>query len=1020
MFVTDLRSRRKFLVDTGSAVSILPAGAFEKKTLQPSFDLLAANGSTIGTYGTVFSSINLHSSLELQWTFIVADVAEAILGMDFLHKNGFHLDLKRKQLLHQPSNTKIKGKPGMSSSIRVSRVQQPSAFHNLLDEFPELIQLDCGPNMMSGVEHHIETFGAPAYSKCRRLSPEKLAAAKDEFKLLLDQGVIRPSKSPWASPIHLVPKDSPDAAQWRICGDYRKLNAKTRPDKYTIPHMQEFHWGLHDRTIFSKIDLIRAYHQIPVARDDVEKTAVITPFGLFEYVKMSFGLKNAAQTMQRFMDNITRDLPFVTVYIDDILIASSTAKEHEHHLRQLFERLRKHGLRIHPAKCLLGVNQLDFLGHRISSSGISALPQKVEDMVKFPLPDTVRKMRQFLGVVNYYRRFLPAAASKLKLLTDMTRGCSRNSGRKLQWSDEARKTFEDIKEEMRNLISLAHPFPNAPTSLATDASATAVGAVLQQEINGETVPIAFFSKGLDPAQQRYSTYDRELIAIFLAIRHFSYFLDGRTFTVLTDHRPLTSAMTTNSQTLSPRVTRQLAFISQYDCQINHVRGEENSVADALSRSVFSLRLADPVTNYEEIATSQATCTELELFLNPLQKSALRLRPVQLQSSSMLWCDVSTGKQRPFIPVEHRLMIFNRFHSMSHPGIRATQRLLKRRVVWPGMSKDIRDWTRTCAACQRSKVIRHVRSPPGALPVPSCRFETVHVDIVGPLPPSRGQRYMLTCIDRFSRWVEAIPMQDSTAETTLRSFLAGWVARFGAPVNIITDRGVQFESALWREALKTLGTKRSRTTSYHPQSNGLIERVHRRLKEGFKTQPEKHSWADALPMILLYLHATPATDTNVSPAEYIYGEDLRLPGEYVSAELRPSIEHSLLAVLDHTKKLRAPDTRKQPHKVICMPRELQTADEVLVRVDAVKTGLENPYQGPYRVLRRQEKFFTLEKGGTPITVSIDRLKPFHRLPLARPTPDTPSRPVPTSHQVPREARQPYVTRAGRLSRPPGGR
>ena len=258
------------------------------------------------------------------------------------------------------------------------------------------------------------------------------------------------------------------------------------------------------------------------------------------------------------------------------------------------------------------------------------------------------------------------------------------------------------------------------------------------------------------------------------------------------------------------------------------------------------------------------------------------------------------------------------------------------------------------------MIRHVRSPPGALSVPSSRFETVHVDIVGTLLPSRGQRFILTCIDRFSRWVEAIPMEDSTAETTLRSFLAGWVARFGAPVNIITDRGVQFESALWREALKTLGTKRCRTTSYHPQSNGLIERVHRRLKEGFKTQPETHSWADALPMILLYLHVTPATDTNTSPAEYIYGEELRLPGEYVSADPRPSMEHSLLAVLDHTKKLKAPDTRKQPQETIRMPRELWTAEEVLVRVDAVKTGLDKPYQGPYRVLRRQEKFFTVEK------------------------------------------------------------
>ena len=211
----------------------------------------------------------------------------------------------------------------------------------------------------------------------------------------------------------MVTKDSAGSGLWRICRYYRSLNEKTKPDRYNIPHLQEFHWGLHNRTIFSKVDLVRAYHQVPVAPEDVEKTAVITPFGLYEYVMMSFGLNIAAQTMQRVMDNITRDLPFVTVYIDDILIASSSDEEHSDHLHQLFSRLTEYGLRIHPDKCLLGVKQLEFLGHRITASGIHALPKKVKEMSAFPLPDTVRKLRQFLGVVNYYRRFLPSAASKL-------------------------------------------------------------------------------------------------------------------------------------------------------------------------------------------------------------------------------------------------------------------------------------------------------------------------------------------------------------------------------------------------------------------------------------------------------------------------------------------------------------------------------------------------------------------------------------------------------------------------------
>jgi cleavage and polyadenylation specificity factor subunit 1 len=1028
MYVTDVTNGRKFLVDTGSVVSILPASQFEKDQRTPAYDLLAANGSKIATYGSMFSSVNLHPGLRLDWTFIVADINQAILGLDFLKHHMFTLNLRSNCLLYEPTQQAIYGKSSNSPPASINKIQDTTEYHRLLEEFPELTEQSVGPSTVSGVSHYIETRGAPVYSKCRRLSPEKLAAAKAEFKTLLDLGTIRPSKSPWASPIHMVPKDSPQSGQFRICGDYRRLNEKTKPDRYTVPHMQEFHWGLHNKTIFSKIDLVRAYHQIPVAPEDIEKTAVITPFGLFEYVTMSFGLKNAAQTMQRVMDNITRELPFVTVYIDDILIASSSPEEHYQHLRQLFTRLREHGLKIHPAKCLFGVPQLEFLGHCITANGIKALPQKVEAMAAFPQPDTVRKLRQFLGIVNYYRRFLPAAARKLQPLTNMTKGCTHNSTKKLTWTAETETTFLNIKDEMRQLLSLAHPSPHARTVLATDASATAVGAVLQQEIDGHMAPIAFFSKGLDGPQQQYSTYDRELMAIFLAVRHFSYFLEGRQFTVLTDHRPLLSALTTSSQTLSPRVLRQLAYISQFDCDIKHIRGIDNSVADALSRSVFILQHPSPAINYDEIAATQTGCEELEHLLSPAQTTSLTLQPSSLDNSDrILWCDTSTGTKRPFIPAEHRRQLFDKFHAASHPGIRATQRLLTRRMVWPGMKKHIRDWTRTCPACQKNKVYRHVHSAPGKLPTPSSRFETVHVDIVGPLPPSRSQRYLLTCIDRFSRWVEAIPMENCTAETTTAAFMSGWVSRFGAPLIVITDQGVQFESNLWRQLMESLGSKRHRTTAYNPRSNGLLERVHRRLKEGIKTQPDPHNWMDALPTLLLYLHATPTTDTNVSPAEYVFGEELRLPGEFSPMTTKPSREQTLLEVLDHAVDTRAPPTRKPPMAPEQVPRALETAEEVLVRVDAVRTGLQPPYRGPYKVLRRQPKYFILEKDGAKSTVGIDRLKAYHQAlePAALPSPapnttaagdgttaeDVKKR-TPLQHDRPQN-----VTRSGRATHPP---
>ena len=241
-------------------------------------------------------------------------------------------------------------------------------------------------------------------------------------------------------------------------------------------------------------------------------------------------------------------------------------------------------------------------------------------------------------------------------------------------------------------------------------------------------------------------------------------------------------------------------------------------------------------------------------------------------------------------------------------------------------------------------------------------------------------------------------------------MSGWVSRFGCPRIVITDQGVQFESTLWRQLMLSLGTKRDRTTAYHPQTNGLIERVHRRLKEGIKTQPEPHKWVDSLPNLLLYLHATPATDTNVSPAEYVFGEELKLPGQFCTSTEHPTNEQTLLEMINHAMRTRAPPTREPNKTRESIPASLMSVDEVLIRVDAVKRSLQPPYQGPYKVLKRTPKFFTVEKSGSPYTVNIDRLKPFHR--------ELPATSIPsTTATKENHTSDKYITRSGRISRPP---
>ncbi len=524
---------------------------------------------------------------------------------------------------------------------------------------------------------------------------------------------------------------------------------------------------------------------------------------------------------------------------------------------------------------------------------------------------------------------------------------------------------------------------------------------------------SLFSKKMNPAETRYSTFDRELLAVYLAIKHFRHFLEGRDFHVLTDHKPLTYALNTRSDRHSPRQARHLDYISQFTSVIRHVRGTENAVADALSRIETNALLSGhpPVVDFTAMARDQAADPQIRA-LQSSPSSTLVVEAIPLANSSdPLLCDTSTGSQRPLVPLQWRRTVFQSLHGLSHPGIRATQRLVTTRFVWPGINADVRRWTRSCVPCQRSKIQRHTVAPLSPFPAPDARFATVHIDLVGPLPPSHGFTHLLTCVDRFTRWPEAFPISSITAESVAQAFISGWIARFGAPSTIITDRGRQFESNLWKALTDLLGVKRARTTAYHPQSNGMVERFHRQLKAALKARTNPSSWVDSLPLILLGIRTALKEDAQSTAAEMVYGTTLRLPGEFFSSSSSsPSVEP-----IDYVSKLKAhmqqlrPPPPRSPLRNSHVNRELSSCTHVFVRHDAVRKPLQPPYDGPYPVVKRSEKHFTVAIGGREDTVSIDRLKPAH-LDIFEDSPSTP--PPPSQAQPSSEPPQPRVTRSGR--------
>ena len=945
-----------FIIDSGAERSVLPKSLVPDSLCMPTnVQLSGVDGKPLNSYGQFNATVAVRSlRRDFKVNFILTNT-QPILGADFLINYGLNLNMKLKKL-SDPLTTlsaTLNCKQSNSVQIRVSESKIENSY--LKNNFPSLISAPDYSFIPEKLEtfHEINTNSSPVFCKPRPLSPEKFDAAKKEFDQLLELKIIQPSSSPWSSPLHMVPK--PDGS-WRPCGDYRRVNAITTPDRYSIPNINHIHNKMAGSKVFSKLDLIKAYHFIPVRKEDIAKTAICTPFGNYEYVRMPFGLRNASSTFQRFMDSIFRDMDFVATYIDDIIIFSRSETEHKIHVETVCKKLDFIGLKVNEKKSCFFLENVPFLGYSVSSKGIKPLSDRISALQDLPPPSDKKILQRYLGMFGFYQKCVPKFSDQSKLLRDLLKQ------KDFDWTDHHTAAFNSLKKSLCDATELRFPVPGAPLSITADASSTAIGAVLHQTVDEEIQPLAFFSRNLSDCEKRYSTFDRELLAIFASTKKWKGYISGAKLTVFTDHKPLVGALKNLKERDSDRQARQISFLLEYVADIIHIAGKCNIVADTLSRPLEKSNICNLASGKNILIDLISIAKEQQNIDIIPNLKAFKINDIDLH------CDISSANPRPYIPEKLREEVFHSLHDLSHSGWKATCRLVGSRYFWPTLKADVKKLCSQCEACQSCKVTRHVKRPLGELPTPTQRFTNVHIDIVGPLEQITtygSPRYLITMIDAHTRWLEAIPVAEITADIVCKTFLFHWVARFGPPLYIISDKGTQFSSELLANLTKFLGVHQIRTSAYNPKANGMVERSHRTLKAALRAR--SGNWVDQLAFVLLGIRMRPDGDGSSAYAR-VTGEQPIVPHILTEDVCMNDVVDSLNKV---TFPYKQPRSRETKHYI---PPLLQSCEYVWLRLDRVRKPMEAPYQGPFQVKKRSNTFFTIMIRGKESNVAIERLKP----------------------------------------------
>lgn len=725
-----------------------------------------------------------------------------------------------------------------------------------------------------------------------RCSPSIQAEMDREIERYMQMDAIEECVSEWANPLVPVRKSN---GKLRVCLDSRRINAITKKDSYPMRDMKGIFHRLQSASYFSVIDLKDAYFQIPLKEECRDYTAFRTSKGLFRFKVCPFGLTNAPFTMCRLMDKVIGfDLePHVFVYLDDIVVATKDLSEHLRLLGIVAERLEKANLTISLDKSQFCKKQVNYLGYLLTGQGVAIDSKRIEPILNYSRPKSVKDIRRLLGLAGFYQRFISNYSKIVAPISDLL----RKDKNKFQWTEAAEEGFQELKAALVSAPILANPDFTQPFVIESDASDNAVGAALIQKLDGEPRIIAYFSKKLSSTQKRYASVEKECLGVLLAIEHFRHYVEGSRFKVVTDARSLLWLFTIGVESGNSKLLRWALKIQSYDIELEYRKGKQNITADCLSRSLDAISVAPVDPDYQDlikqITVDPQAYTDFRVVDGRIYKYVKNKGKVE--DNRFCW--------KVYPPKSEREDILRKTHGTARLGFEKTLAALREKFFWPLMNAETKRFCQDCLVCQTSKATNVNTTAPLKVQrkIAEYPWQFVTMDYVGPLPASGKSRStcLLVLTDVFSKFVLVQPFRQATAETLVPFVENMLFLLFGVPEVILTDNGTQFTSKLFQDLLSRYHVTHWRTPSYHPQINDS-ERVNRVITTAIRATIKKDhkDWANNIQTIANAIRNSVHDSTKYTPYFVLFGRNMVSDGREYRCMRDTSIDSGSL---DNTER-----------------------------------------------------------------------------------------------------------------------